>query len=520
MGPLVDSHPLKKTRIASQTLFFFTFLAGVLFSSEAFWPLPKDFFFLLDPLVTFVAMFSAQTILFSSLAVSCLVLLLTIVFGRFFCGWICPLGTMIDIFDWFTKGVPKKQPNSSLKIKLRLIKFGILIFTLIAAGLSFQFIYFFDPIVIMTRFAGMVLIPVAHSLSHQAPFAVQHSIQFIFYVIGILSLSLFSKRFWCRVICPLGALFGLIGRFSIFGFYRTACKGCPRCHRHCPTGSISEAKHQKTKPEECVRCYNCLSVCPTSSLKFGLKQPQTIRHEPVALSRRTFLAWSGGGICSSLILTPQALGITQLKSTLRPPHAPDEELFLNLCIRCQACTNVCPTNALQPIFMQSGLGGLWSPSLMPSIGACQTDCTRCSTVCPTGAIGHFDLQSKYTIKIGTAILLKNRCVSYSDGKPCGKCIPKCPTGAIAFIKEDGMDKPNKIDFLLCVGCGICEHICNKQTLGPSALIVTANGRNQPSGVPQQTIDRLSKEPGKYKFHKIDTSGCNFFERKRSLTKRT
>jgi ferredoxin len=175
------------------------------------------------------------------------------------------------------------------------------------------------------------------------------------------------------------------------------------------------------------------------------------------------------------------------KSIIRPPHSPDEEQFLDLCIRCQACVNICPTNALQPLMMQSGLYALWSPTLSPSIGECKVDCNKCSTVCPTQAIGHFDLQNKYFRKIGTAVLFKDRCIPYAEGKPCGKCIPKCPTGAIGYTEQNNLKLPSQIDFLLCVGCGVCQNLCNRQTLDAPALVVTAKGRNMPSGVPEDTI---------------------------------
>ncbi len=175
------------------------------------------------------------------------------------------------------------------------------------------------------------------------------------------------------------------------------------------------------------------------------------------------------------------------KTLLRPPHSPDEDTFLDLCIRCQACVNICPTNALQPLQMQAGLYGLWSPAFNLSIGGCKVDCSSCSKVCPTQAIGRFDLTTKYHLKIGTARVLRSKCLSWVEGKPCGKCIPECPTGAIGYLQQGDLQLPSEVDFLLCVGCGICQHICNEQTFGAQAIVVTSNGRNTPSGVPGDII---------------------------------
>jgi Pyruvate/2-oxoacid:ferredoxin oxidoreductase delta subunit len=142
---------------------------------------------------------------------------------------------------------------------------------------------------------------------------------------------------------------------------------------------------------------------------------------------------------------------------------------------------------LQPLLLQSGLYGLWTPTMAPSVGECKVDCHRCSTVCPTQAIGQFDLRNKFHLKIGTAVLLKDRCIPYAEGRPCGKCIPECPTGAIAYTEKNNMKLPGQIDFLLCVGCGVCQNICNQQTLEAPAIVVTAKGRNLPSGVSDNTI---------------------------------
>ncbi|MCP4747255.1 MAG: 4Fe-4S binding protein [Desulfobacteraceae bacterium] len=470
-----------------------------------FWPLPEDFFFRLDPLVAIITT-SAAGVMIDSLLLSGSIVLLTMIAGRFFCGWICPLGAFIDFFEWITQGFKSKQHQVIWMKQFHVIKYGVLIFVLAAAGFSSQFIYFFDPIVIMTRFMGMILIPLKKGMLGQSPFVVQHAFDFIFFVFFILLLSFLARRFWCRTLCPLGALLGLLGSFSRFGFSQDACKRCPACQKKCRTGAIEDPQKQIERIQECIRCFDCLDICPSDNRQFGFTsglglRPQMVQRKP-NLSRRSFIAWCGSGVAAAVAFAPKAAAMPGNKFLLRPPHAPEEEAFLDLCLRCQACVNVCPTNGLQPIFMQSGLYGLWSPGLLPSMGACKVDCNACATVCPTGAIGKFNHLTKYQLKIGTAVLKKDKCLPYDENKACGKCLPECPTGAIAFTRQNKMEKPVQIDFMLCVGCGICEYVCNKQTLGPPALIVTSSGRNQPSGVKPETIKAFLKSRVENKDGKI------------------
>lgn len=471
---------------------FVIFCAGIFLVEARYWPLPVDLFFLVDPLVTMVT--AATTgVLVSGLVLSGIMILLTLIFGRFFCGWMCPLGTLIDFTEWAFNKKPAPKGRERDPKKLVQVKFGVLIFVLAASVLSVQWIYFFDPMVIMTRFVGMVIIPVERSLLHGKPFSVLHAEQFILFVAAILLLSMVARRFWCRFICPLGALYGLLARFSIFDFNQEGCKGCPRCQKSCPTAAIVNPKDGGLRSSECIRCFNCLDACPASVRSVGIRTVEPIRDPTIRIRRRTLLVWLSTGLAGSTVLSSHALARPRAKELLRPPFAADEATFLDLCVRCQACVNVCPTNALQPQLLQSGLYGLWSPGLVPAVGACETGCNRCSLVCPTGAIGAFDRKTKYTLKIGTAHLDKSRCVSWADSKPCGKCIPKCPTGAIAFYEEKDQRIPVTVDFLLCVGCGICEHVCHEQTLGPPALKVTAQGRNQASGVDIDVVLKQMRE---------------------------
>ena len=173
-----------------------------------------------------------------------------------------------------------------------------------------------------------------------------------------------------------------------------------------------------------------------------------------------------------------------------------ETEFLERCIKCDQCINVCPTNVLQPAtFAQSGLEGFWTPVMDFSVGFCQLNCTLCSEVCPTGAIQKISLarklgagehQARGPIRVGTAFFNQGRCLPWSMQTPCVVCQEVCPVTpkAIGTYDEtitrwDGVQVTLNKPYMrpeLCIGCGICEHEC--PVLDDAAVYVTAIGETR------------------------------------------
>jgi len=153
---------------------------------------------------------------------------------------------------------------------------------------------------------------------------------------------------------------------------------------------------------------------------------------------------------------------------IRPPGALAEAAFLAKCIRCGECMKACPTNSIQPAFLESGLKGMWSPLLKMRVGYCEYHCNLCSEVCPTGAIAKLPMEKKQKTKIGLSMVDKNRCLPYAYGRECQLCYDQCPlpTKAISMVtaevtrgdKTYSLKQP-QIDSKLCIGCGICENKC-------------------------------------------------------------
>ena len=181
---------------------------------------------------------------------------------------------------------------------------------------------------------------------------------------------------------------------------------------------------------------------------------------------------------------------------IRPPGCVEENEFLERCIKCDQCINVCPTNVLQPSTLaEGGLEGLWTPVMDFKTGFCQLNCTLCSEVCPTGAIQKISLAEKLglgehkeqgPIRLGTAFFNQGRCLPWAMQTPCVVCEEVCPTSpkAISTYEEtitrwDGQKVTLNKPYMrpeLCIGCGICEREC--PVMDDPAVYVTAIGESR------------------------------------------
>jgi MauM/NapG family ferredoxin protein len=195
-----------------------------------------------------------------------------------------------------------------------------------------------------------------------------------------------------------------------------------------------------------------------------------VQGEGMHLDRRkvltTGIAAAGGAML--IHVQPAAGKNVSNASYLRPPGAGEEEEFLSKCVRCGECMKACPTNAIQPAMFETGLKGMWTPLLNMRIGYCDIRCTTCTQVCPTGALQTQTLAAKQKLKLGVAVIDRNRCLPIAEGKQCGMCQKQCPLTDKAITLEAAqvtigsntvtVQQP-KVNSKLCIGCGICENKC-------------------------------------------------------------
>jgi MauM/NapG family ferredoxin protein len=379
------------------------------------------------------------------------------------------------------------------------VKYYLVVAILVAALFQIHFVGIFDPIALTIRSFSLSVSPAFnyvvhgsfdllykagipgvsagservyeflrnHAISFDRPMFVQGSLVGLIFI-AILALNFVRRRFWCRFVCPLGALLGLLSRFSLLNhrLKEKACNDCTLCLATCG-GGARPYPADEWRGAECVLCMNCHSTCPQQAISFEFGRPAPAARR-TDLERRYVLMAGAAGLGSLALVRLNPVRETGSASLIRPPGSVEESEFLRRCVKCGECMKVCITNALQPTFLQAGFEGLWSPLLVPRIGYCEFNCTLCGQVCPTDAIEGLELGVKQKRKIGLAFVDQNRCLPYAFGIDCIVCEEHCPTSpkAIRFESRvavtDGVEKELKLPIIVpgeCIGCGICEYYC-------------------------------------------------------------
>src|SRR4030067_3799343 len=350
-----------------------------------------NIFLRMSPLSAIGAMMAAKTFILKYWP-ALLVLFLTIPFGLFFFAWVCPLGTTIDITDRLFAGLRKKSQKSLYDG--RIFKYYLLAFLLIGLLFGLQCVGWFDPLSIATSvyaisihpyivniingffgyLSAIPLIGYSFALIHKfiqeilfayhAPFFRAHGILLMVFVL-LIATGMVFRRYWCRNICPMGALLALFSEWTIFKrAVSSSCTSCCLCVEKCVMGAIESDGHG-TKAGECILCMTCQKICPENSITFGMQQPIEQKCE-VDLSKRAFLIT---GLTSTAMTPFLKLNYTKSinkgkTSIIRPPGAVDEENFVALCIRCVERMKVCKTNGLDRVMLEAGIEGGRTPKII------------------------------------------------------------------------------------------------------------------------------------------------------------
>jgi len=463
---------------------------------------PVDLFMRSSALAASVAMIASRQLI-ARFVVAAVMVVVALLLGRAFCGWVCPLGTTLDVTDRLFRSVRDRRAQESLstaKTPLHRTKYVVLVTALVAAVFGVQIAGWVDPLSIATRTFGMVLYPYVNFwadsvlnpmvtvpgirnvaiaidemlrpgvLMLEQPLFAYHWLTALIFI-GVISLGAIERRYWCRHLCPLGAVYDLLGRGAVLRRYvKDGCTHCNRCVRECKMNAIDEGG-EITDRGECIKCFACNAVCPVdvSKFRFGVgRWPQSSNE--IDLSRRGLIASAAAGLASVPLTKINFRGARSQLHLIRPPGASDEHVFLEKCVRCGECMKVCITNGLHPTFGEAGLEGIFTPRLVPRIGYCEYNCTLCGQVCPSGAIPELSVEEKHETVLGTAFIDRNRCIPWSENRTCVVCEENCPVPDKAIVlRPETLDDPVTgesaviqrpyVEIDLCVGCGMCETKC-------------------------------------------------------------
>jgi polyferredoxin len=509
------------TRRICQIFFFilFIWLCVATTLGDHWWQLrgwPVNWILQLDPLVGLGTLLTTRA-LYAGLLWGLATVILTILLGRFFCGWLCPFGSLHQFVGYLAK----RKRSTRVKLEhnryhsAQSFKYWILIFLLTMAIvqlavdairlprstplgfaalmalalaavvvlairqaeghikkaiasvlavsgcwvlISFLFygdsrptaslqIGLLDPLALVYRSINLLILPLIDrttlaAFSNPRLYAGTWLIATIF-LMSVL-LNLIRPRFYCRFVCPLGALFGVLGRLAVWriGKVREECSECHLCEKNCE-GACQPTR--RIRIAECVLCLNCLDDCHHDLIGYHTAPSAGGEILSPDLSRREFLtAAVSGAAAMPLLRIGGNPGPNWNARMVRPPGSLPERQFLSRCIKCGQCMRICPTNVIHPAGLTAGLEGLWTPVLNFRIGTsgCQHNCIACGNLCPTAAIRPISLEERQglgqyagqgPIKIGTAFIDRGRCLPWAMDRPCIVCQENCPVSPKAIF---------------------------------------------------------------------------------------
>ncbi len=503
-------------------LLLFIWLCAVSTLGTEWWQLrgwPVNVFLQFDPLTALGTLMSTGRV-YAGLWLAVITTVLTIFFGRFFCGWVCPFGSLHQAVGYL--GKLGRTHHEWLELnryrRAQAIKYYILIFMLAAgagnmmrrliaaaagqpglplllacacllafivaavlrAALKWRVAFLLaaialvagvglgwldpaaglpaaslqtgllDPLPLMQRAVNLALLPLAERAAPEWGGAPRHYLGaglVGLVLLAALALNWLIPRFYCRFICPLGALLGVLGRWALgrIGKTHADCSRCGRCEWHCEGAC---APNSIIRPGECVLCLNCVTACDEDVMRWRARPSAWGEARAPDVHRRGFLVALVSGLAAvPLIRLNGRLGTAWSPRLIRPPGSLPEKEFLARCIKCGQCMRVCPTNIVQPAGLEASVEGIWTPVLNFRIGTsgCQPGCIACGRLCPTAAIRPFTLDEKLgrgafaaagPLRMGTAFIDPGRCLPWAMDVPCIVCQENCPASPKAiYVRE-------------------------------------------------------------------------------------
>ena len=440
------------------------------------------------------------------------VLILTVLSGRTYCSFLCPLGIGQDLFSRIGGRIRRKFRRYGYKKPFTVIRYSLLAATLIVTLVwGVYLLLLLDPYSIFGRFMTLFIKPVvivvnnllSKILTNFDVFTLVHvpvkGSQLLVYAIpaGFLvligSLSLIKGRLYCNMICPVGTLLGLISKISVIRvkFDEGLCTRCGRCAVGCKSSCIDFLKYN-IDITRCVDCFNCIKICPEKALSYGVVSLKKKEHKTDE-EKRKFIASSimlMFGLPGLLKGQDKKAPVPTKPSTVKenktypvcPPGGISIADFNKDCTACSLCITACPNNVLQHSWLQYGIAGMMQPVMDYHRSFCTYNCTVCTEICPTNALHPLVLEAKKLTQLGKVNFIKDNCIVKTEKTACGACSEACPTKAVYMIPYEGNLVIPEVDTEICIGCGHCEFSC--PTKPYKAIYVDGNPVHQVAKKPK------------------------------------
>src|SRR5450759_2177307 len=379
---------LRRIRILfSALLFICFFLVFVDFKSF----IPTDYtniLLFLQFVPSALKFYDLQTLTVSGFLI---VLVLTLLSGRTYCSFLCPLGIGQDIFSRIGGRFKRKFRRYGFKRPFTILRYSLLALTVIVTLIwGIYMITLLDPYSIfgrfMTYFAKPAVIVINNFLAgilgkfdiytlsnvpvKEFPLIVYSIPAAFFILVGTLSFT--KGRLYCNMICPVGTLFGLLSKVSLLRikFDETACTRCGRCSLGCKSSCIDFLKYD-IDVTRCVDCFNCINICQDKALSYGIVKLKKKVHETDESKRKVIAGFILLLFGLSRVSNGQQKTAPKPKkdSTVKenktypvcPPGGVGIEDFNKDCIACSLCISACPNGVLQPALTQYGIAGIMQP---------------------------------------------------------------------------------------------------------------------------------------------------------------
>ncbi len=226
---------------------------------------------LTDPLAGLEAIAASKNIVPAILIGIAIPICIALIFGRVFCSWICPAGLLFELGDWVReKFHPKSEKQPRLRVwrgsKYALLGFGLLMSAIVGIPLLGAI---YPPALMMREIhfsIGSFFRGFWQDDFLAGALVISGSTLFL---LGLVLVEIFvAPRFWCRAVCPGGALQSLLGKFRLVRVKNdfSACTKCAACVKACP---MQLDPMSKDLGMECDSCMLCLPVCEAQSLSLS-----------------------------------------------------------------------------------------------------------------------------------------------------------------------------------------------------------------------------------------------------------